>query len=77
MSKFWRSLETPFINWKAELSLKWIENCVLTMAAAIGANANAAGADNTTFKITDANLYVSVAFSRWQFKISKIIERMI
>ena len=49
LSNFWRSLEIPLINCKVELSLKWIENCVLTTAA----NANKA-----TFKITDAKLYV-------------------
>ena len=49
LSNFWRSLEMPLINCKVELSLKWIENCVLTTAA----NANKA-----TFKITDAKLYV-------------------
>ena len=43
----------PLINCKAELSLKWIENCVLSTAA-IGHNANATGADSATFKITDA-----------------------
>ena len=57
LSNFWRSLEVPLINCKVELSLKWIENCVLTTAA-IGANANATGADSATFKITDAKLYV-------------------
>ena len=45
----------PFINCKVELWLKWIENCVLTTPA-IGADADAAGADSTTFKITDANV---------------------
>ena len=59
LSNFWRSLEMPLINCKVELSLKWIENCVLT-SAAIGANANATGADSATFKITDAKLYVPV-----------------
>ena len=44
----------PFINCKVELWLKWIENCVLTTPA-IGADADAAGADSATFKITDAN----------------------
>ena len=42
-----------------ELSLKWIENCVLTTAE-IGANADATGADGATFEITDAKLYVPV-----------------
>ena len=49
----------PLINCKVELSLKWIENCVLTTAA-IGANANATGTDSATFKITDAKLFVPV-----------------
>ena len=39
--------------------MKWIENCVLN-SAAIGADANATGADNATFKITDAKLYVPI-----------------
>ena len=30
LSNFWRSLEMPLINCKVELSLNWIENCVLT-----------------------------------------------
>ena len=59
LSNFWRSLQMPLINYKVELSLKWIENCVLT-SAAIGANANATDADSATFKITDAKLYVPV-----------------
>ena len=59
LSNFWRSLEMPLINCKVELSLRWIENCVLT-SAAITADANATGADSETFKITDAKLYVSI-----------------
>ena len=47
------------INCKAELSLRWIENCVLTTAA-IGSNADATGADSATFKITDEQLSVPV-----------------
>ena len=42
----------PSIHCKVELSLNWIENCVLTTAA----NAN-----KTTFEITDAKLYVPIA----------------
>ena len=42
-----------------EISLKWIENCVLTTAE-IGANVYATGADSATLKITDAKLYVPV-----------------
>ena len=59
LSNFWRSLEMPLINCKVELSLKWIENCVLT-SAAIGADADATGADSATFKITDVKLYVPI-----------------
>ena len=59
LSNFWRSLEMPLINCKVELSLKWIENCVLTTTA-IGANAKATGAANATFKITDTKLSVPV-----------------
>ena len=39
----------PLINCKVELSLRWYENCILS---------NVAG--NSTFKITDAKLYVPV-----------------
>ena len=49
LSNFWRSLEMPLINCKVELSLRWYENCILS---------NVAG--NSTFKITDAKLYVPV-----------------
>ena len=59
LSNFWRSLKMPLINCKIKLSLKWIEHCVLT-SAAIGANANATGADTATFKITDAKVYVPI-----------------
>ena len=59
LSNFWRSLEMPLINCKVELSLKWIENCVLTTAE-INAVANATGADGANFEITDAKLYVPI-----------------
>ena len=49
----------PLINCKVELSLKWIENCVLTTAE-INAVANATGADGANFEITDAKLYVPI-----------------
>ena len=51
LSNFWRSLEMPLINCKVELSLKWTENGVLTVAN----NAN-----KVIFKITDAKLYVPI-----------------
>ena len=59
LSNIRRSFEIPLINCKVELSLKWIENYVLTTAA-IGASAIATAKDSATFKITDAKLYVSV-----------------
>ena len=62
VSNLWRSLEMLLINCKVDLSLKCIENCVLTTAE-LGANANATGADGATFKINDAKLYVPVVTS--------------
>ena len=59
LSNFWRALEMPLNNCRVKLPLRWIENCVLTITA-IGANANAAGADSAIFKITDAKTYVVV-----------------
>ena len=59
LSNCWRSLEITLINCRVKLSLRWIENCVLTTAA-IGANATATCADSATFKIADAKLYVPV-----------------
>ena len=41
----------PLINWKIELSLNFIKNCVLTTAA---------NTSSATFKTTDAKLYVPV-----------------
>ena len=49
LSNFRRSLEIPLIKCKVELSLRWYEICILS---------NVAG--NSTFKITDAKLYVPV-----------------
>ena len=65
------------INCKTELSLKWIENCVLTTPPT-GANANAAGADRATSEVTDAKLHVSnvITLSR-QSEISKTIKQTI
>ena len=64
----------PLINCKVELSLRWIENCVLTTVA-IGANANATGADSATFKITDAKLYEPIVTlsAEDNVKLSKLL----
>ena len=59
LSNFWRSLEMPLINYKVELSLRWIEKFLLN-AAAVDRNINNTGADSETFKITDAKLYVPI-----------------
>ena len=61
LSNFWRSLGMPLINCELELSLSWIENCVLSGGENIdnaGAVVNAGTA--ATFKITDAKRYVPV-----------------
>ena len=50
LSNLWRSLEIPLINCKAEFSLTWNENCILTSL----------DGGNPTFTITDAKLYVPV-----------------
>ena len=59
LSNFWRSLEIPLINCKVEISLNWIENCVLTTAE-VAANADTTGVNSATFKITDVKLYLPV-----------------
>ena len=58
----------PLINGKVELSLKWIENCVLTASA----NAN-----KTTFEITDAKLYVPIftLSTEDNAKLSKLLDK--
>ena len=40
LSNFWRSLEMPLINCKAELKLKWTKFCVLSAGRADNADAN-------------------------------------
>ena len=63
LSNFWRSLEMPLINCKVELSLKWIENCMLSTAT------------TATFKITDAKLYIPIVTlsSEDNVKLSKLL----
>ena len=53
----------PLINCEASLTLAWSKNCVFTdMATRIveGGNPAIAAATNSTFKIKDSKLYVSV-----------------
>ena len=63
LSNFWRSLEMPLINCKVELSLKWYERCLLTVANIV------------TFKITNAKLYVPIITLKIQdnTKLSKLL----
>ena len=63
LSNFWRSLEVPLINCKVELSLNWIERCLLTVA------------NTATFKITDAKLYVPIVTLKTEdnTKLSKLL----
>ena len=65
LRNFWRSLEMPLINCKMEISLKWIENCMLTTATA------------ATFKITDVKLYVPIVTlsSEDNVKLSKLLNK--
>ena len=49
----------PLINCEVELSLNWIENCVLSTAQT-DANADNTSADSATFKTTEAQLYVPI-----------------
>ena len=55
LSNFWRSLEMPLINCKVEISLNWIENCILTVNPNANNNINKA-----TFTIADAKLYIPI-----------------
>ena len=64
----------PLINCKVELSLRWIENCMLT-SAPIGNNADETGVDSATFKITDAKRYVPIVTlsAEDNVKLSKLL----
>ena len=64
MSNFWRSLEIPLINCRAELSLSWNENCMLSSAGTVA-----------TFTITDTKLYVPVLTLKTEdnTKLSKLL----
>ena len=76
LSNFWRSLETPLINCKIELSLGWIEICVLT-SAPVGANADATGSDSAFFKTTDTKLCVPIVTlsAEDNAKLSKLLSK--
>ena len=46
LNNFWRTLETPLINYKDELKLHWTKHCVLAAVRVDNVNAND---NNTTF----------------------------
>ena len=56
-SNLWRSLETPLINCKVELKIKWTKYCIL---ASKGNNNTNANPDNIFFTIKSTKLYVPV-----------------
>ena len=70
LSNFWRSLEMPLFNCKVDISLKWIENCILTINPDANNNINKA-----TFTITDAKLYVPIVTLKTEdnTKLSKLL----
>ena len=52
LNNFWRILEMPLINYKVELILNWLENCVIIYTDVAN--------QVSTFTITETNLYVPV-----------------
>ena len=64
LSNFWRSVETPLINCKIELSLTLQENCILSSAETAG-----------TFTITDTKHYVPVVILKTEdnAELSKLL----
>ena len=70
LSSFLRSLEMPLINCKAVISLKRIENCILTINPNANNNINKA-----TFTITDPKLYVPIVTLKTgdNAKLSKLL----
>ena len=68
LSNFWRSLEMSLINYKVEISLKWIESCIFILPNS--------GTD-ATFKITDAKLYMPIVTLKTEdnTKLSKLLSK--
>ena len=52
LSNFWRSLETPLINYKIYLELNWTKDSVTSTVA------------DATFKIINTKLYVQIVISK-------------
>ena len=61
LSKFWKSLNIPLINFEVELILTWSNNCVLAdMTVDAAANPAIVAPVKLTFEIADTKLYVTV-----------------
>ena len=60
LKNFWRYFKIPLINCRVDLSLRWIENCVLSGGENINDAAVVNAGTAATFKLTDAKLYVSI-----------------
>ena len=60
-------IRNAIINWKVQLSLKWIEKCILSSEGTA-----------VTFKITDAKLYVPVVTLKTEgnIKLSKLLSEV-
>ena len=74
LSNFWKSLEMPLINFKAELKLKWTKYCVLTAAGADSVDANP---NDIIFTTKDTKIYVPVVTlsAREIQKLSKLLSK--
>ena len=59
LSNIWRSWEISLINYKINLELNWIEDCILSSAGG-----------SAKFKITDAKLYVPIVTLSTKDKLS-------
>ena len=60
LSTFWRTLEIPLVNLKAELKLRWTKHCVLPVLGSANADDDdGANSNNIIFTIKD-KLYVLV-----------------
>ena len=79
LSNFWKSLEMPFTNCKAESKLTWTKFCVLSAPGNDNGNDNDNANSIIIFTIKDTKLYVPVAILSAREKskfLSKGLERL-
>ena len=75
LSNFWRTLDTPLINFEINLILTWFENCLITSKTTTNADPDTDPAVSeinnptaATFKITDIKLYGHTThFINWRW----------